>query len=116
MSPDDPTAAWLARLQFCGILAGLESFGLERTQGVDYARFRWHVPDTRRPGDWFPAVIVVPLDRSRPETWDRALLTQLADSLGHELGEAVRRDGQTVADPHAIPRVWPWRVEDREER
>lgn len=85
-----------------------------RSGALVHVRLHWLVPHTSRPTDPFPVVVNVPLDPGKPDTWPRVLLEQFADVLGHELGESVHDKGRPLADPHAVPRVWPWRVADRE--
>ena len=40
----------------------------------------------------------------------RSLWQALSQRLLHEAGEALLLDGRRIADPHARPRLWPWRA------
>lgn len=39
----------------------------------------------------------------------RAIWEAALGRLAHELGESLLHHGEPVCDPHARPRVWPWR-------
>jgi hypothetical protein len=109
-------ARYLEGVSFAGVLARAK---VERVKphGARWAELSivWPVPDTDGSDSEWQARVVVRLREGGDEaSWDRALLEGLADQLGHELGEAVQREGRPLADPHQRPRVWPWRATDRE--
>lgn len=109
--------AYLSRLRLVGILEGARVGSAIRSSGrrATDVTLVWDLPDTSSPGETWRCEVVARLpDGGADADWDRILLEQVADRLGHELGEAVQRDGVPVADPHARPRVWPWRASDRE--
>jgi hypothetical protein len=51
-----------------------------------------------------------------PQDAQQAVFRVLLDRLMHEAAEAVCFDGALFADPHARPRLWPWRVADQPRR
>jgi hypothetical protein len=109
-------AAYLSRLQFVGLLDGIRVAGAVHHHGATDVALAWTLPDVVREGQRHEATIAVRLpDAGSEQEWDRAVLAGVADCVGHEVGESVLRDGWRVADPHARPRVWPWRARDRTE-
>jgi hypothetical protein len=114
--PLSRVAAYLDRLSFVGILSGARVSGVVRARGARACDVTlcWVVPHTSGDGTFAVLVPVRLRDEVLESAWDRAVLEALADATGHELGEAVRRNGLPIADPHLRPRVWPWRVTDRE--
>lgn len=116
MSAVGRITAYLARLEWRGILAGLRPAKVTR-QGLSMlVELQLEVDDSERPGERWTTTIVARLrDDETDEVWTRRLLEALADALGHELGEALLLDGKPVASPHERPRIWPWRATDRSE-
>ena len=109
-------AAYLSRIEWRGILSGVRPSAVGRSSGRTSVVLELTTEDTLRPGEEWRCQITVQLRDSDPEDrWTRQLLEAIADALGHELGEALWLDGRPVASPHQRPRIWPWRVTDREE-
>lgn len=109
--------AWVSRLSWRGILAGVRIGSVSRRSRSSLVVLRWSVPDTEAPtpgATWLTEVVVPLPDDESEAAWNRRLLVALADAIGHELGEAARLDGAPLASPHERPAVWPWRVQDRE--
>ena len=107
--------AYLSRLQWRGILAGLGPRSVRHHGSATSVVLELTTEDTLHPGEEWRCEITVRLPDDADETaWTRRLLEAIGDALGHELGEAIWLDGQPVASPHARPLIWPWRVTDRE--
>jgi hypothetical protein len=106
--------AYVSRLSFAGLLERCRVSGVRRGSGRSHVSLVWSLPDSTAPGAWDASVTVALPDSETDDEWTRRLLAAIADVAGHEIGEAVLVDGAPVASPHDKPRVWPWRVQDRE--
>jgi len=108
--------AFLARLEWRGILAALRPARVVRGGSSTVIELELETGDSAQPGErWVLRIVVRLPDSQTDQQWSRRILAALADAMGHELGEAVWLDGHPVGSPHDRPLVWPWRVADREE-
>lgn len=115
MTPLERATAWADRLSLRGMLADARVVKVERAGGACHLHVHWTTEDSEKPGNpWWRPVVVLLRDDEGEDVWNRHLVEQVADIVGHELGEAIQLDGRPIADPHARPLVWPWRARDRE--
>ncbi|MEQ1494516.1 MAG: hypothetical protein ABL912_01980 [Novosphingobium sp.] len=89
----------------------IEPDGPVRPNVINRVRATVTVPDVN--ADLAPIIAsriaVIPANPT-PEQVDRAVWAAVVETVCHEAGESLLRDGVPVFDPHARPRMWPWNV------